>query len=78
MLTWMSDGDGLEQLRTLTEQVAAADRQLAMLRSQRDEEIARVCSNGTSERAAARAAKVSPSYAHRAAKHGRFARRVRA
>ena len=54
MLTWMSDGDGLEQLRTLTEQVAAADRQLAMLRSQRDEEIARVCSNGTSERAAAR------------------------
>lgn len=77
MLTTMSD-DGLEQLRAHAGRVKDLEREIAVERSARDEEIARVCSNGTSERTAARAAAVSPSYAHRAAKHGRFARRLRA
>jgi hypothetical protein len=77
MLTSVSD-PALEPLRRKATVVADLERTLAAARSDRDEEIKRVCGLGRSTRDAAAAANVSPSYAHRAAKNGRFARAVRA
>lgn len=80
MLTAMSDdGDGLAlELTSLATLIRDLEQRLAQARSLRDERIrAATGDGGMSERAAASAAGVSPSYAHRAAKNGRFARTVR-
>lgn len=65
------------RLEGIAREISKHEGVLMQLRSDRDAEIKRLVSRGLSERAAARAATVSPSYAHRAAVHGRLARRVR-
>lgn len=64
-------------LARIATRIANLEHDLAVARSERDDEIQRQVQRGRSERACARSANVSPGYAHRAAKHGRFARVTR-
>jgi hypothetical protein len=60
-------------LRDLADQAAVVDsveRRLSEVRVRRDQLIRRAVGQGASERAAASSARVSPSYAHAAAKNG--------
>ena len=66
----MSD---LERLTSAARRVRDAESRLASARRQRDEMVKLAVAGGASERQAAAAAGVAPSYAHRCAKHGRFA-----
>lgn len=65
-----------DHLTSLAEDIERVEAQLRSLRKQRDAEIRRRVRAGTSERDAATAANVSPSYAHRAAVHGSLAAAV--
>ena len=67
-------GGALADLRVAATGVADAENRLGAMRSRRDELIRTAVSQGATERAAAEAAGVAPSYAHLAAKNGRFAR----
>jgi hypothetical protein len=74
MLTVMSsEPDGYDdELRALAESIERAETVLAELRQRRDRTIREaVRIAGYSERRAAAAALVAPSYAHRAARAGR-------
>lgn len=79
MLTGMSetpeDAVGLEQeLQQVAAEIEQRERQLSVLRSRRDDRIQQATTAGLSERQAASLAGVSPSYAHLAKVHGRYAR----
>lgn len=63
----------LEELERSARLVDERESALKAARRQRDELIKRAVAGGATERQAAAAAGVAPSYAHRAAKHGRFA-----
>jgi hypothetical protein len=67
----------VEHLGTCKRRVEEAETMLSQVRAYRDEQIKEACSHLLTEREAAEAAGVSPSYAHRAAKHGAFARVLR-
>lgn len=63
----------LASVRRARKAVAIADARLVAARSARDDAIRRAVAAGATERQAAADAGVSPSYAHRAARAGRFA-----
>lgn len=65
------------ELQKLAGQIQTTDRALSILRRARDNAIRANVQDGMPIREAARQAGVSPSYAHRAAHHGRFASTVR-
>lgn len=73
MLTAVSADVELEQVVACAEAVASRESELAAARRERDEAIRRAVRAGASERSAAAAARVAPSYAHRAARAGRYA-----
>ena len=84
MLTPVSDHNGqvraaCSTLVGIARAINVREGELASLRSDRDAEIQRLSrNNAVPERELAKAASVSPSYAHRAVVHGRMARRMRA
>lgn len=74
----LSTAPTLQTLEAEAVRIESLERSLAAARSSRDQTIKILVERGVaSERAAATAASVSPGYAHRAVKHGRFARRMR-
>lgn len=71
-----SDAPSLRRLKSISEEIVIVERKLWGLRARRDDSIRSAVDQGATERQAASAAQVAPSYAHLASKHGRFARAV--
>lgn len=73
MVSAAPDEAVLRALENTAGEIAQTEERLRILRGARDEGIrSAVVDHGVSERAAAEKAGVSPSYAHTAAKHGRY------
>lgn len=68
--------EALHELETLSGEIETVERQQARRRDRRDHLIRTAVEGGASERAAASSARVAPSWAHTAAKHGRTTRRA--
>lgn len=66
----------LLDLSKISTEIDTVERTLEVLRTRRDQAIRDAVGHGASERAAARSAQVSASYAHYAAKHGALTMRV--